>query len=79
MKEHFDNKMDSLHNKVDKKFRHYHEYHEMVAKNQSWKYSAAVYPKDVFSEDHYHDDAYNEYDAECIVECAELLKDATIK
>eukprot|EP00984_Skeletonema_dohrnii_P029094 scaffold19434_cov121-Skeletonema_dohrnii-CCMP3373.AAC.10 len=66
-------KVDSVHEKVERSLK-FHEYNEMLIKNQSWEYSAAVY-----SEDELIDSGYTEDEAEFIAEKAQDLKFITTK
>jgi uncharacterized coiled-coil protein SlyX len=96
MKDHFDNKMDSLyrnmeqkcdtlinrleatadsvHVKVDRSLK-FHEYNEMLIKNQSWEYSATVETIDELL----YDKDYSEDEARYIADSAEDLKQMTLQ
>eukprot|EP00984_Skeletonema_dohrnii_P016039 scaffold7037_cov76-Skeletonema_dohrnii-CCMP3373.AAC.1 len=66
-------KVDSMHEKVDKSLK-FHEYNEMLVKNQHWKYSAAVYSE--------HDPIFDEFSAFTAlhtIEDAQDMKSITTK
>ncbi|KAK1739073.1 leucine-rich repeat protein [Skeletonema marinoi] len=66
-------KVDTLHEKVERSLK-FHEYNEMLIKNQSWEYSA-----DVDTADELIDSGYTYDEAEFIAENAQDLKFITTK
>eukprot|EP00984_Skeletonema_dohrnii_P006163 scaffold2199_cov120-Skeletonema_dohrnii-CCMP3373.AAC.4 len=66
-------KVDTVHVKVEKSLQ-LHEYNEMLIKNQSWEYSAAV-----DTTDYLLSNGYTEHEASYLAETAEELKDMTTK
>eukprot|EP00985_Skeletonema_marinoi_P025984 scaffold19645_cov73-Skeletonema_marinoi.AAC.1 len=68
-----DTKVDSVHEKVERSLK-FHEYNEMLIKNQSWKYSVAVDTADELI-----DNGYTVDEAEFIAEKAQDLKFITTK
>ena len=66
-------KVDSVHEKVERLLK-LHEYNEMLIKNQSWEYSAAVDTTDYLLLN-----GYTEHEASYLAETAEELKDMTTK
>eukprot|EP00984_Skeletonema_dohrnii_P002829 scaffold968_cov131-Skeletonema_dohrnii-CCMP3373.AAC.5 len=66
-----DTKVDSVHEKVDKSLK-FHEYNEMLIKNQSWEYSA-----DVHSMDEPIYDGFSAFTARHTMEDAQDLKSIT--
>eukprot|EP00985_Skeletonema_marinoi_P005072 scaffold2191_cov92-Skeletonema_marinoi.AAC.5 len=66
-------KVDSVHEKVDKSLQ-FHEYNEMLIKNQKWEYSAAVDTTDELIDNGYTDD-----EADHLAEDVQDLKSMTIK
>jgi len=66
-------KVDSVHEKVERSLK-FHEYNEMLIKNQSWEYSAAVDTTDYLLLN-----GYTEHEASYLAETAEELKDMTTK
>jgi Leucine-rich repeat (LRR) protein len=65
-------KVDSVHVKVDKSLK-FHEYNEMLIKNQSWEYSAPVVEKNELLFDTFFED-----EAEHLADNAEELKQMTL-
>jgi len=68
-----DTKVDSVHEKVDKSLQ-FHEYNEMLIKNQKWEYSAAV-----STEDELIDNGYTDDEADHLAGDVQDLQSMTIK
>eukprot|EP00984_Skeletonema_dohrnii_P002831 scaffold968_cov131-Skeletonema_dohrnii-CCMP3373.AAC.7 len=64
-----DTKVDTVHDKVERSLK-FHEYNEMLIKNQKWEYSAAVYSAD--------DPIFEEYSGETTGNLAEDVRDLKI-
>ena len=81
MKEHIDDKFDSLHINLDKKcssledkMEKLHKYNDMLVRNQNWKYSAETYSKEEWLER-----GYDNNNARYLANASEELKVVTTK